>query len=148
MLSHSSSMAVRSCWILAGLEHAVVHVDPKHPKRTQWGDMPVEYAGHGRTGTFPASRNCGTVGPCNMMLKNEVMAAEERHDNGPQDLFTVSLCIQIAINKMQLCLFSIAFTCLYHNPTATMGHSVHNVDISKPLAHTRPYHSLPSVLYS
>ena len=38
----------------------------------------------------------------------------------PQDLVTVSLCIQIAIDKMQLCLLS-AYACLYHNPTATMG---------------------------
>ena len=43
----------------------------------------------------------------------------------------------IAIDKMQLCLLSIAHACLYHNPTATMGHSVHN--ISKPLAHRTPY---------
>ena len=28
-------MAVRSCWILAELEHAVVHVDPEHPKHAQ-----------------------------------------------------------------------------------------------------------------
>ncbi len=27
----------------------------------------------------------------------------------------------------------------YHNPTATMGHSIHNVDISKPLTHMTPY---------
>jgi hypothetical protein len=42
------------------------------------------------------------------MLKHEVMLADEWHDNGPQDLATVSLCIQIAINKMQLCLLSVA----------------------------------------
>ena len=29
--------------------------------------------------------------------------------------------------------------CPYHNPTATVEHSVHNVDISKPLAHAMPY---------
>jgi hypothetical protein len=53
--------------------------------------------------------------------------------NGPQDLVTVSLCIQIAIDKMQLCSLSIAYVCPYHNPTVTMGHSVHNVDISSPI---------------
>ena len=41
--------------------------------------------------------------PCIIMLKHEVMAVDEWHDNGPQDLVTVSLCIQIAIEKMQLC---------------------------------------------
>lgn len=44
-----------------------------------------------------------------------------------------SLCIQIAIDEMQLCLLSIAYACLCHNPTATMGNFVHNVDISKQL---------------
>jgi hypothetical protein len=33
------------------------------------------------------------------MLKHEVMVADEWHDNGPQDLVTLSLCIQIAIDK-------------------------------------------------
>jgi hypothetical protein len=46
-----------------------------------------------------------------------------------QDLVTLSLVIQIAIDKMQLCLFSVAYACPYHNLIATMGHSVH-VDIS------------------
>jgi hypothetical protein len=64
------------------------------------------------------------------------MAANEWHNNGPQDLITVSLCIQIAINKMHL---SVAYACYYHNPTATLGHSVYKVDIIKPLIHTMPY---------
>jgi hypothetical protein len=67
------------------------------------------------------------------MLKHEVMAADEWHNSGPQDLVTVFLCIQIAIDKMQLCSLSVAYACPYHNPTPTMGHSVHNTDISKPL---------------
>ncbi len=51
----------------------------------------------------------------------------------------VYLCIQNAINKMHLCLLFITYSCPYHNPTATMGHSIHNVDISKPLTHTMPF---------
>ena len=79
------------------------------------------------------------MGLCIIMLKHEVMEADERYANGPQDLVMLSLCIQITIDKMQLCLSSVAYACPYHNPTATMGHSVHNVDISKLLAHTTPY---------
>ncbi len=47
--------------------------------------------------------------------------------------------IRNAINKMHLCSLSITYACPYHNPTATMGHSIHNVDISTPLTHTTPY---------
>ena len=52
------------------------------------------------------------------------------------DLTMVFLCIQIAIDKMQLCSFSVAYACPYHNPAAIMGYSVH---ISKPLTHTTSY---------
>ena len=49
------------------------------------GDISGEYAGHGRTGTFSASRNCvqilGTWGRALIMLKHEVMEADEWHDN-------------------------------------------------------------------
>ena len=38
------------------------------------------------------------MGPCIIMLKYDVMAADEWHDNAPQDLVTVSLCIQFAID--------------------------------------------------
>ncbi len=78
------------------------------------------------------------MGPCIIMLQHEVMIVDEWHNNGPQYLVTVSLWIQNAINKMHLCSLSITYTCPYHNPTATMGHSNHNVDISKPLTHTTP----------
>ncbi len=44
------------------------------------------------------------------------------HDNGPQGLVMVSVCIQIAINEMHLCSLSVAYACPYHNPTAAMGH--------------------------
>ena len=73
------------------------------------GDMSGEFAGHGRTGT--CTDPCD-MGQCIIMLKHEVMAKDEKHDNGPQDLVTVSLCIQIDIDKMQLCSFSVAYACL------------------------------------
>ncbi len=67
------------------------------------------------------------------MLQHEVMVVDEWHNNVPQDLITVSLCVQNAINKMHLC-----------SPTHTitpppLGHSIHYVDISEPLTHTTPY---------
>lgn len=82
-------------------------------------------------------------GAVHIMLQHEVMAVDECHDNGPQGLIMVSLCVQIAINKMHPC---VVYVCSNHNPTASMGHSVHNVDISKPLAHMSPY--TPSARYS
>ncbi len=109
------------------LEHAVVYADPNHPKHAQWVTCPVSMLA---------------------MLQHEVMVVDEWQNNGPQDLVTVSLCIQNAINKMHLCSLSITYACLYHNPTATMSHSIHNVDNSKPLTHTTPYTLLPSALYS
>jgi hypothetical protein len=77
------------------------------------------------------------IGPCIIMLKYELMAMDEWHDNGPKDLIMVALCIKIAIEKMLLCLSSVTYACPYHNPT--MGHSVHNIDISKQLAHTHTH---------
>jgi hypothetical protein len=73
--------------------------------------MSGEYAGHGRTATFSDIRNCIQIlGQCTFMLKHEVMAADEWHNNGPQNLITY-LCIQIAIDKLQLCSVSIAYAC-------------------------------------
>ncbi len=74
------------------------------------------------------------MGLCIIMLQHEVMVVDEWHNNRPQDLITVSLCIQNAINKIYLSSLSITYACPYHNPTATMGHSIHNIDISKPRA--------------
>ncbi len=79
------------------------------------------------------------MGPCIIMLQHEVMVVDEWHKNGPQDLGMVSVCIQNTINKMYWCSLSITYACPYDNPTTTMGHSIHNVDISKLLTHTTPY---------
>jgi hypothetical protein len=72
------------------------------------------------------------MGLCIIMLEHEVKAVDEWHDNGPQDLVTVSLCIKIANGKMQMCSLSMAYACPYHNPTATMGHSDHNQQSARP----------------
>ena len=76
------------------------------------------------------------------MLHDEAMVVGGWHNNGPQDLVTVSLCIQNAINKMHLCSLSIIHACPHHNPT--MGHSIHNADITKSLTHIMP-HTLSAI---
>ena len=48
---------------------------------------------------------------CIIMLKHEMIAADECHDNGPQDFVALSLCIQIAIDKIKLCSLSISIAC-------------------------------------
>ncbi len=58
MLVHFSSMAVWSCWILAGTGTRG-HIRRSRASQTcSMGDMSSEYAGHARTGMFSASRNC------------------------------------------------------------------------------------------
>ena len=58
MLSHSSSMAVRSCWILAGTGTRCHNRQSIASQTCSMSDRSGEYAGHERTGTFSASRNC------------------------------------------------------------------------------------------
>ncbi len=138
MLVHSSLMAVWSCWILAGTwtccrirRHGIPNM--LNGWHVRWVCWPCK-----NWDVFSFQEFCTdlcNMGPCIIMLQHEVMVVDEWHNNGPQDLVTVSLCIQNAINKMHLCSLSITYACPYHNPTATMGHSIHN-DISKPLTHT------------
>ena len=119
MLSRSP-MAVQSCWILPGTGTRC------RSRASQTSSMGEELGHFQLPGIVYRS-----------LRHRADMAVDEWHDNGPQDLIMVSLSIQIAIDKMQLCPLSVAYACLYHNPT--MGHSVHNADISKPLAHTTSY---------
>ncbi len=58
MLVHSSSMAVWSCWILAGTATRCRIRRSRASQTRSMGDMSSEYAGHARTGMFSASRNC------------------------------------------------------------------------------------------
>ncbi len=57
MLVHSSSMAVRCCWILAGTGTRCRLRRSKASQTCSMGDMSDEYAGHARTGMLSASRN-------------------------------------------------------------------------------------------
>ncbi len=142
MLVHSSSMALQSFWILAGTGTRCRILRSRASQTCSMVEMSGEYVMQELVPVFSFQELC--TDPCNMglciiMLQYEVMIVDEWHNNGPQDLVTVSLCIQNAINKRHLCSLSITYACLYHNPTATMGHSIHNVDISKPFTHTTLY---------
>ena len=114
-----------------------MHVDSEHPKHAQWVTCLVSMQGMEELGHFQLQELC--TDPCDIgqsiiILKHEVMALVEWHNSGPQDLVTLSLCIQIAIDKMQLCSLSIAYACIYHNPT--MGYYVTTLTSA---AHTTPY---------
>jgi hypothetical protein len=77
------------------------------------------------------------MGPCIIMLKHELKTSNQWYDNGPQNLIAVSLCIQIAVDKMHLCLFSIVYACPYHNTTTltstnctpTQSHTIQLLDM-------------------
>ncbi len=58
MLVHSSSMAVQSCWILAGTGRRCRIYRSRASQTCSMGDMSGEYVGNARTGMFSASRNC------------------------------------------------------------------------------------------
>ncbi len=58
MLVHSSSMAVWSCWLLAGTGTSCRIRRSRVSQTCSLGDMSGAYAGHARTGMFSASRNC------------------------------------------------------------------------------------------
>ncbi len=91
-------------------------------------------SGHARNGIFSASRNCVQIlatwgralSRCNMMWWSWM--------NGTT--------MGLGISSRYLCVFkmpSIKYACPYHNLKATMSHSIHNLDIRKPLTHTMPY---------
>ena len=122
------------------LEHTVVHLNPEQPKHAQWGHVWWVCRPWKNWDIFIFQEQILATWDCALiMLKHEVMAADECHDSGPHDFITVSLYIQIAINKNKLCSLAIAYACPYHNPTATIGLCAHNVDISKPLTYTTPH---------
>ncbi len=58
MLVHTSSMAVRRCWILTGTGTRCRMCRSRASQTCSMSDRSGEYAGHARTGMFSASRNC------------------------------------------------------------------------------------------
>ncbi len=147
MLVHSSSMAVCSCWILAGTG---TRCRVRRSRASQTCSM-GEYAGHARTGCFQLP---GIVyrslqhGAVHYHAATWGDGVDAWHNNGPQDLVTVSLCIQNAINKCNLCSLSITYACPYHNPhrhhgpldpkcwhqqTAYLHDAIHAVCLSGPV---------------
>ncbi len=96
------------------LEHAVVYAHPEHPKHAQWVTCPVSILTMQELGCFQL---LGIVyrslqhGAVRYHAEHEVMVVDEWHNNGPQDLVTVSLSIQNAINKIHLCSLSITYAC-------------------------------------
>ena len=67
--SPTPPMAVRNCWVLAGT--GTRRCTRRASQTCSMGDMSGEYAGHGKTGAFSASRNCIQV------FATWVMAADE-----------------------------------------------------------------------
>jgi hypothetical protein len=108
------------------LEHAVVYVDPEHPKHAQCVTCLVSMQALEKLGHFQFP------GIVHRASQHEGMVVDEWHDNGPQDLVMVSLCIQIAIDKMPIVFLIKVMPAHTIIPPANMGHSVHNVDIQWP----------------
>ncbi len=142
LLVHSSSMAEWSCWILAGTGTRCRVRRSRVSQTCSMGDMSVEYAAMQELGCFQLPEivyisfqhgamhyHAATrVDGHGWMAKQ--WASGSRHGNSVHSK---------GHQKMHLCSLSITYACPYHNSTTTMGHSIHNVDLSKPLSHTMPY---------
>ena len=68
------------------LEHAVIHVNPEHAQK-----VTCLVSMQGMLSFQELCTDLCDVSPWIIMLKYEVMAADEWHDNGPQDLVTIAL---------------------------------------------------------
>ncbi len=153
MLVHSSSMAVWSCWILAGTGTRCRIRRSRASQTCSMGDLSSEYAGHARTVMFSASRNCVQILAtyictlCIIMLQHDGRGwMAQQWASGSRHGISVHAN---AINKMHLCSFSITYACPYHNPPpplwATRSTMLTSANRSPTRRHTR---CLPSALYS
>ena len=98
-----------SCWILVGTG---THCHTRQSRASQTcsiDDMSGEYACSPLKNwdIFSFNELCTDpcdMGPCIIILKHKVKSMDDWHNNEPQDVVTVSRCIQIAIDKIQFCL--------------------------------------------
>ena len=94
MLSHSSSMAVQSCWIMAGTGTRCRTRRSRASQTCSMGDVWRVCRPLMNWDIFSFQELCTDpcdMGLCIIMPKHELMAADEWHDNGPQDRVTVSV---------------------------------------------------------
>lgn len=68
------------------------YIQPQLPKHAKGVKCPASLL------AMPELECCQLPGIVHRSLKHEVMVVDEWHDNGPQDLVTVSLCIQNSNN--------------------------------------------------
>lgn len=100
------------------------------------GDISGESAGHARTRIFSASISCVQILATRGHASSCCTLRWWSWMNGTTMGLRIS-CHSITAFKIA----SIKCTCVrgpYRNPTATMGHSIHNIDISKLLTLTTP----------
>jgi hypothetical protein len=137
---------VRSCWILAGTGTRCCTRRSRASQTCSMGDMSGEYAGHGRTWNIFSFRELWTDS-CDTSLAlywNRRWWQQMNATTMDHRISSRYLCIQISIDKMQLCSLSIAYASPYHNPTTTMGCSFYNFDFKKGRYLSQLYNWMPS----
>ena len=135
-------MAVRSCWILAGIGTRCCTHQSRASQTCSIGGMSSEYAGHGRTGTFSASTNLVYRSLQHGAMHYHAKTWGRRQMNGTtmglrissRYLFAFKLplikCKKVSVVR-SLCL------CPHQTPPPPWGTLF--TTFSKPLAHTTPY---------
>ncbi len=124
MLVHSSSMAVRSCWILAGTGTRCRIRRSRASQTCSMGDMSVSMLAMQELGCFQLpgieyrSLQHGAVHYHAATWGDGRGWMTQRWASGSRHGISVH---SNAINKMHLCSLSITYACAYHNPTANMA---------------------------
>ncbi len=93
LLIVSCKMLVQLAGYWQELEHAVLYADPLYPKHVQWVTCLVSMLAMQELGCFQLPGIVYRSLQHGAVQNHEVMVMDEWHNNGPQDLVTVSLCI-------------------------------------------------------